>query len=575
MGYYKVNFDSLDTVYQNISGQAALWSEKMETLSSKMTALSESKNMSGATADAIRSYLNSVHGTIIGVLGQLILLHTTNLLIYKTEYQSDIDADLHAVIDTAEVDDIQDLLAKKKALAISVDENVAYALGQISDIFSIGYRDVTSVSEAHTNAVVFLKNLCDSIEQLEQNHVASDFSSTQELISSLTAFINERLNNKRDFSSFTEAELSSSASFLGLYNAYLAASDDLQGKSEAIERAYEIENTRMESLQEEYEERERKAQTFKWIVTAACVVGSVVAIAATGGAATPLVVGAISACSGAIIAGASAGADQYVEHGWSASQWDWGAIGKDALVGGVSGFVTGYLGASVSGAITSSLGTTSVGSTLLNSSNAAVRIGTGVVIGSVSEVWAGIISRGAGAFVSSGGDLEATKDAAFDGKSILTDVAIGGVSGGIAAAKNPVGKKIDVDDVDKELLQTKPKNSPKPQRWIEEGGGQIRVDGNGTWTYTNSEGVSVCYTNDYPDFKRAGLVEDAYTVEHGFNTSNHSVDIKQAQSATGKGTKGSNMTWHHNEDGKTLQLVPREYHEQFRHRGGFSLAKGG
>ncbi len=64
-------------------------------------------------------------------------------------------------------------------------------------------------------------------------------------------------------------------------------------------------------------------------------------------------------------------------------------------------------------------------------------------------------------------------------------------------------------------------------------------------------------------------------IDDGFNTSNHSVDIKQAQSATGKGTKGSNMTWHHNEDGKTLQLVPREYHEQFRHRGGFSLAKGG
>lgn len=418
-----------------------------------------------------------------------------------------------------------------------------------------------------------MKNLCDSIEQLEQKHLTSDFSNTQELISSLTLFINERLNNKRNFSDFTEAELGSSASFLGLYNAYLAASDDLEGKSEGIERAYEIESNRLE--RQEYEKREREAQTFKWIVTGACVVGSAIAIVATGGMATPLVVGAISACSGAIISGASAGADQYVEYGWNTSQWDWEAIGKDALVGGVSGFVTGYLGASVSGAITSSLGTTSVGSTLLNSSNAAVRIGTGVVIGSVSEVGAGIISRGAGAFVSSGGDLEATKDAAFDGKSILTDVAIGGVSGGIAAAKNPVGKKVDVDDVDKALLQTKPKNSPKPQRWIEEGGGQIRVDGNGTWTYTNSEGVSVCYTNDYPDFKRAGLVEDAYTVEHGFNTSNHSVDIKQAQSATGKGTKGSNMTWHHNEDGKTLQLVPREYHEQFRHRGGFSLAKGG
>ena len=192
MGYYKVNFDSLDTMYQSISNQTTSWFEKMEALSGKVTALSESKNMAGATADALRSYLNSVHGTIIGMLGQLVSLHTTNLLLYKTEYQSSIDTDLHAVIDTAEVDDIQDLLERKRALAIEVDENVTYALGKISDIFSIAYQDVSSVSEAHSNTVDFLKNLCDSIEQLEQKHLTSDFSNTQELISSLTLFINER-----------------------------------------------------------------------------------------------------------------------------------------------------------------------------------------------------------------------------------------------------------------------------------------------------------------------------------------------------------------------------------------------
>lgn len=38
---------------------------------------------------------------------------------------------------------------------------------------------------------------------------------------------------------------------------------------------------------------------------------------------------------------------------------------------------------------------------------------------------------------------------------------------------------------------------------------------------------------------------------------------------------GSGMTWHHNQDGSTLELVPTKYHKLFTHRGGFSIAKGG
>lgn len=574
MGYYRVEFDAMDSVGWSLRGQCDSWLEKMETLSGAVASLSESENMSGETAEAVRLYLNAVHGTIIGVLEQLISLHRGNFFLYKGEYLSEIDTNLHAVIDTEELDDIRSLLEKEKRLALAVDENVSYTLNQIRDIFFIGCRDVSDVSVAHTKTIDFLRKLCDSIEQLEKRHMASDFSNTQELISSMTAFINERLNNKRDFSSFTETELTTSESFLSVYNAYLSVSDELKEKSTAIEWAYKLEDVRMERLQTEYEERQRKAQTFTWIVTAACVVGSVAVIAFSCGTATPLMVGAVSACSGAIIAGANAGAEQYVEHGWNSSQWDWGEIGRDALVGGVTGFATGYLGATVSGVITSSLGTTSLGSSLLNSSNAAVRIGTGAVIGSASEVGSGIVTRGTAAFIGSGGDLGESLDAAFDGKQIIKDVVVGGVSGGIGSAKKPVGEKVEANDLDKDLLQSKPKNSPDPSKWLEEGG-EIHVDGNGTWTYTNSDGVSVCYSEGYPDFKRAGVVEDEYVVKDGYDTSNHTADIKKAQSATGLGGKGSNQTWHHYEDGETLQLVPREIHEQFRHRGGFSLAKGG
>ena len=205
----------------------------------------------------------------------------------------------------------------------------------------------------------------------------------------------------------------------------------------------------------------------------------------------------------------------------------------------------------------------------MNSSNATVRIGTGAVIGSVSQVGSGIVSRGAGTLVSTGGDIDAAIGSAFNTESIITDAVIGGVFGGASSAKKPVGKEIGLEDIDDHLLETKPQNSPNPKKWIENGG-KINVDGNGTWTYTSSDGVSVVYSKGYPDFDRAGLVEEK--VDIGEFSDSRSTDFRNAETQT---TKSANTTWHHSEDGHTLEAVSTKYHKMFTHRGGFSIVNGG
>ncbi|XHJ04879.1 HNH endonuclease [Staphylococcus epidermidis] len=37
--------------------------------------------------------------------------------------------------------------------------------------------------------------------------------------------------------------------------------------------------------------------------------------------------------------------------------------------------------------------------------------------------------------------------------------------------------------------------------------------------------------------------------------------------------KGSENTWHHHEDGKTMQEVNKKIHREFTHRGGTSLKR--
>lgn len=78
-------------------------------------------------------------------------------------------------------------------------------------------------------------------------------------------------------------------------------------------------------------------------------------------------------------------------------------------------------------------------------------------------------------------------------------------------------------------------------------------------------------TQGYPDFSR--YVIKKATVKF---TKNRTKDFEVADKLTGiskRLRKDNKLTWHHHEDGKTMQLIKTELHEAVRHTGGF--AKGG
>ena len=122
--------------------------------------------------------------------------------------------------------------------------------------------------------------------------------------------------------------------------------------------------------------------------------------------------------------------------------------------------------------------------------------------------------------------------------------------------------------IPKKILMTKPLYSPDVNRWLE-GGGEIVIE-NGTWKYVSSEGISVTYRNGYPDFKGSGLV--IQEVDIG-SFSDRPADFRLGDKLAPNGPRGSCNTWHHHEDGRTLQEVNRRIHEMFCHRGGVSIKK--
>ena len=136
-----------------------------------------------------------------------------------------------------------------------------------------------------------------------------------------------------------------------------------------------------------------------------------------------------------------------------------------------------------------------------------------------------------------------------------------------------VGEQIvPVDLSNPDLLRTKPKNSPDARKWLDKGG-SIEVDTSKIppeWTYTDWEGNTIRYVDGFPDFKSAGFVDQEVRLKDGFDT--RSKDFSRADKLAEK-PKAPDATWHHHEDGETLQEIKTRIHARFTHRGGFSLRK--
>jgi len=570
---YKVDFDSLDSMYNSVGNQANNWISELEAIKGKLQTLLDTSNMSGAAADNIKSYIENVHMTLIALLTQLVSLHSSNCLLYKSDYQTNVDTDLHSVIKSTELLDYKGRIDSTKATAISIDDSISYVLNGIKDIFYVSYADVTAVDAQHISVSNFLTDLDTEINTLEDNHYNNDFINTTQMINALRAFINEQTASNRTYrTNFTIESLASSSSFLQLYNSHVDVTEEMESKSSAIDTAIENENQRVADLQKEYEERQEKATIIKWIVTGVCIVGSIVAIAATGGAATPLVVGAVSAVSGAVMAGANNLADQYVEHGnliENSDKIDWGSFGKDVVVAGVAGFATGAIGAGVGGAITSKLGSTTIGNTLLHSSSGIVRVGTGAVIGSVSEVTSGVVTRGVGTFITTGGDFKEALDEAVDVKNIALDAAIGGVGGGINEYTSTKQAQQAADDC--ASAYNKKHNPLKDGE--EYGLENLKQTANGGVDFSDSDyilrteagepiQVKIKATGDrVKDYKQAEqILKDEYGID---------IDFKSMRTGSDK-----THVWHHMDDYNvatnetTMQFIDIDAHKAIRTHAG-------
>ncbi|HEX8659806.1 MAG TPA: HNH endonuclease [Hymenobacter sp.] len=144
-------------------------------------------------------------------------------------------------------------------------------------------------------------------------------------------------------------------------------------------------------------------------------------------------------------------------------------------------------------------------------------------------------------------------------QEVLPSPALSALTGAPLVSKPP---KIALDP------QKKPLYAPTIAKWYKKGGA-IELLENGNWKFTDWEHNSVVYERDEPNFDQYARQQ----VDIDGMTGDCTTDFTKADNGAPLGPKKRTNTWHHKQNMRTMQEVPRDLHERFTHYGARYLLK--
>ena len=254
----------------------------------------------------MRTYLVEVHGTLLQTLVNLMNDYSTNLLLYKDGYYQ-IDSSNHAKLPGQVFTTLHSDLKSSRDNLKSEIEFLNTTKDKISDLVSYSGSSHTSTVMNYNFLMNQVKNLDNSIIQYESNHASQDLVAFKELLSATKALIAEHAGKTRTVGTYQSGDFAKLQSVQRFAMAYQQATKQMESRVERVQAAQERDKARFEALAAEDRAKNGWKDLAIGVVTVA--IGAL-AIWATMGAATPLVVGAgLTAGIGTAAYGASNAAE--------------------------------------------------------------------------------------------------------------------------------------------------------------------------------------------------------------------------------------------------------------------------
>ncbi|HEL0091253.1 TPA: hypothetical protein TT920_001550, partial [Streptococcus equi subsp. zooepidemicus] len=298
---YSIKFDEISAAQQSTQTTISAWGDGMTSIQTALSALIGDSRFQGQTANAIKSYLSEVHGTLLQTLQSLMNDYSASLLLYKDGYYQ-IDSNSHAQLPGQVFKTLQLELRLSQAHLKDQLELLQNARAKVSDL--VHYSGVSHAKTVvdYSELITDINRLDEAIMQYESNHASQDLSAFKELLASTKALIAEYSSKPKRAGSYQVGDIGQLNTIKRFATAYQGVARHLEVNAKRLQAVQERDQARFEAVAAE----DRASQG--WVDLALSLVTIAVGVAAivmTAGAATPLVVGACVVGSCTVAYGAS------------------------------------------------------------------------------------------------------------------------------------------------------------------------------------------------------------------------------------------------------------------------------
>ena len=381
----------------------------------------------GKAADCFKGYYKDIHGSFAAVYFQLTELFNKKCTAYVAEYLT-VDGADHAVIDTDELADVITHIVFRIQGASAVHNAVSTQVSNVSDITGIYYTEpgvVKTLGDMKTKVSDFQQAVWDE----ETRFTGDGFPEMKELLDSLKKLIDggNAVKVSSDNRSVTYDPSALEETFKDVAAAYESSQDYLDTHETDFAKNDKILQDAIDRRQEELDRRKAVAIGVGIVVAAIGIAATVV----TCGAAGPVATIAIGAAVGAVSGAATSVANQNVGDIYGRGKISIKEVGKEAVIGGITGAVTSATGLGSAKAVAAT-------------ANCAHPVIAKVAIKAGESVINGVVTRG----VTTGIREEsfgAGFNAAIDGKKIIGDAAGSAVSTLVGEGMDDLYKKTGID----------------------------------------------------------------------------------------------------------------------------------
>lgn len=302
---YRICFDDLTTIHGTTNQSFSKCGEALSLLAENVTTFVGLPSLKGAAAERMKAYLHEVHGTLLASISELITEYQVRFLLYRDE-MFQLDSDLHAELDEATFDSLLSFFPGSQNGFDSEAGDLKRVVDTISDLISEYGPSDSSINNDYGDIIHSITTLKEEVGTCEYMHASNDLNSFKALLSSFEGLIASYMGqNKSVTINYQSGSIADVPAAQQLNTAYINSKAGRDGLENRIKEAIGRDEQRFAQLEKEAAEARVDQGIWQAIGAIAAVVVGAVAIVATAGMATPIVVTALVAGSASMAYGYS------------------------------------------------------------------------------------------------------------------------------------------------------------------------------------------------------------------------------------------------------------------------------